>query len=166
MNPAIMALPLAVFTFSAAIADEKDFLETLSGNWHGSGQIRLKPEAMEMAVSCNLDSRADGAEFKLDGACRAKAVFSRHIGVDLIANGQHYSGSYLGSVHGPAELTGTRSGDTLNLKVRWPDRGSGPRVASMRVANLGTGRMRIVTVEAHPRTGVQVETARIEFSRN
>ena len=166
MNPAIMALPLAVFTLSAAIADETDFLEGLSGQWHGSGQIRLKPEAMAMTVSCNLDSRADGAEFKLDGACRAKAVFSRHIGVDLIAEGPHYSGSYLGSLRGPARLTGTRSGDTLNLKVRWPDRGAGPRVASMRVASLGTGRMRIVTVEAHPGTGEQVVTAQLEFSRN
>lgn len=166
MTSAIMALILAMFTVSAAIADEKAFLETLSGSWHGGGQVRLKPGAVPLAVSCSLDSRADGAALNLDGACRAKVVFSRRIGVDLQANGGRYTGSYVGSRRGAARLVGTRTGDTLNLQILWPDKGSGSRVASMRLASVGTGHMRIVTIEPHPQSGEKVVTATIELTRN
>ena len=36
----------------------------------------------------------------------------------------------------------------------------------MQVASLGTGRMRLVTVETLAETGEKVITAQIEFSRN
>lgn len=166
MTSAIIALLLTIFTFSAAIADEKDFLDTLSGNWHGSGQVRLNPGAMPLTVSCSLDSRADGAALNLDGACRAKIMFSRRIGVDLRANGTRYTGSYVGSRRGAARLVGTRTGDALNLQIIWPDKGSGSHVASMRLASFGTGHMQIVTIEPHPQTGKQVVTAKIELTRN
>ncbi|MDR7220169.1 hypothetical protein [Aminobacter aminovorans] len=166
MTPAITALLLAVFPFSAAIADETVFLDTLSGNWHGSGQVRLNPGAVPLAVSCSLDSRADGAALNLAGACRAKVVFSRRIGVDLRANGTRYTGSYVGSRRGAARLVGTRTGATLNLQIIWPDKGTSSRVASMRLASVGTGHMQIVTIEPHPQTGEQVITAKIELTRN
>ncbi len=35
----------------------------------------------------------------------------------------------------------------------------------MHVASLGTGRMRLVTMETHAQTGKRVTTAQIEFSR-
>lgn len=161
-----MALFLAIFTSSAAIADENAFLETLSGNWQGGGQVRLKPGSLPLSVSCRLDSRTDGAALSLAGACRAKVMFSRRIGVDLHANGRRYTGSYVGSRRGAARLSGTRSGDTLNLQIIWPDRGSGSRVAAMHLASVGTGHMRIVTIEPHPRTGEKVVTATIELTRN
>jgi len=160
-----LATLMAIFTVSAANADETDFLETLSGDWQGSGYVRLKPDTKPMTVSCSLDSRASGSALNMDGACRAKVVFSRRIGADLQATGKRYTGSYIGSRRGTARLSGTRSGNTLNLQVKWPDRGSGPREASMQVASLGTGRMRLVTVETHPQTGKQVVTSRIDFSR-
>lgn len=168
MTAAIRALPallLAVFVSSPTMADEKDFLESLSGNWRGTGQVRLKPEARPMSVSCSLDSRASGTALNMDGACRAKVVFSRRIGADIQARGTRYTGSYIGSTRGAARLSGTRTGRTLNLRVRWPGKEAGPRVASMQVASLGTGRMRLVTLEPHPQTGKQVVTAQIEFSR-
>lgn len=168
MTPAtrvLSVLLLAIFPNSAAVADEKDFLQTLSGNWRGTGQVRLRPEAQLMHVSCTLDSRSNDAEINMDGTCRAKVVFSRRIGADLQAEGRRYTGSYVGSTRGPARLSGTRSGSTLNLQVRWPEKQSAARVASMQVASLGTGRMRLTTMEAHPQTGQQVVTAQIEFSR-
>jgi hypothetical protein len=64
------------------------------------------------------------------------------------------------SVRGVAPVAFRASGGTLNLQVRWPD-----RVASMHVASLGMGRMRLVTVETHAQTGKRVTTAQIEFSR-
>jgi hypothetical protein len=95
----------------------------------------------------------------MDGACRAKAVFSRRIGVDLQVKGTRYVGSYVGARRGAARLSGTRSGGTLNLRVQWPD-----RLASMHVASLGTGRMRLVTVETNTQTGKRVTTPQIEFA--
>jgi len=59
MTSAIMVLILAMFTVSAAIADEKAFLETLSGSWHGGGQVRLKPGAVPLAVSCSLPGQME-----------------------------------------------------------------------------------------------------------
>lgn len=166
MMTSALALLLAMFTSSEAIADENAFLEALSGNWHGGGQVRLKPGAMPLSVSCSLDSRADGTALNLAGACRAKVMFSRRIGVDLQANGRRYTGSYVGSRRGAARLSGTRTGDTLNLQIVWPDKGSGSRVASMQLASVGTGHMRIVTIEPHPQTGKKVVTATIELTRN
>ena len=113
-----------------------------------------------MKVSCSLDSRAQGAALSMDGACRAKAVFSRRIGADLQTKGTRYTGSYVGARRGAARLNGTRSGDTINLQVKWPD-----KVASMQVASLGAGRMRLTTIETNAQTGAPVVTARIEFSR-
>lgn len=162
---ALPALFMAAFSGSVAVADENDFLRTLSGNWQGSGQIRLRPDAQPMNVSCTLDSRADGEEISMQGACRAKVVFSRRIGADLQAVGARYTGSYVGSTRGPARLSGARDGDTLDLRVTWPARDTAGRTARMQVASLGSGRMRLVTSEAHPKTGERIVTAQIEFSR-
>jgi hypothetical protein len=95
------------------------------------------------------------------GDCQAMAVFSRQIGAELQASGTNYSGTYIGSRRGAASLAGKRSGDTINLKVDWP----GERIASMEVASVGEGRMRLTTVEQHPETGEQVVTAQIDFQR-
>ncbi len=162
---ALSALFMAALPGSAAVADENDFLQSLSGNWQGSGQVRLRPDAQPMNVSCTLNSRTDGEEISMQGACRSKVVFTRRIGADLQADGTRYTGSYVGSVRGPARLSGSRYGDTLNLQVTWPARQSARRTARMQVASLGGGRMRLVTSEAHPTTGAQVVTAQIEFSR-
>lgn len=156
----LVALPV-----TQALADEAEFLQALSGNWQGTGQVRLTPEAKLMNVSCSLDSKASGEALNMDGACQALAIFSRKIGADLLAKGASYTGSYIGSRRGTARLSGARSGSTINLQIRWPDNGAGPRKASMQVASLGAGRMRLVTREAHPQTGKQVVTAQIEFSR-
>ncbi|MGO4833851.1 hypothetical protein AB4144_16430, partial [Rhizobiaceae sp. 2RAB30] len=84
---ALSALFMAALTGSAAVADENEFLKTLSGNWQGSGQVRLRPDAQPMNVSCTLNSRADGEEISMQGACRSKVIFTRRIGADLQADG-------------------------------------------------------------------------------
>ncbi|ODT21084.1 MAG: hypothetical protein ABS35_18390 [Kaistia sp. SCN 65-12] len=164
-----MIRTLAVLSFVAAIlpavAAENDFLSSLEGNWQGSGFVRLRPEGELINVSCSLNNEANGASISMGGVCRAKAVFSRHIGVDLQASGARYLGSYVGSRRGPARLSGARSGNLLTLQVRWPDNGSGPRTASMQVETAGAGHMRLVTTEKHPDNGQPVVTAQIAFSR-
>lgn len=166
MTPrAFPVLFIAAFTGSAAVADENKFLQTLSGNWQGSGKVRLRPDTQPMNVSCTLDSRAYGEEVRMHGTCRAKVVFTRRIGADLQADGARYTGSYVGSTRGPARLSGSRNGDMLDLQITWPAREAARRTARMQVASLGGGRMRLVTSEAHPKTGEQVVTAQIEFRR-
>ena len=166
MTKSLLALPLALMALSAAPVTEKDFLQSLSGSWQGSGQVRLRPDMAPVAVVCSLHSRSKGASLNLDGICRARIVFSRRIGVDLSADGSHYSGTYVGSRRGAASLAGSRSGNTLNLSISWPDRGAGGRVATMQLASRNAGEMRIVTSERHPRTGSSIVTADIAFSRN
>ncbi|WP_432284269.1 hypothetical protein SLT36_21070 [Aminobacter sp. BA135] len=166
MTKALLAIPLALMSLSAAVVAETDFLQSLSGSWRGSGQVRLRPDTAPVPVVCTLQSLSKGTSLNLDGTCRAKIVFSRRIGVDLRADGKHYSGTYVGSRRGTASLAGSRSGDTLNLRINWPDRGSGARVATMQVASRTAGKMRIVTVERHPQTGSSIVTADIAFSRN
>jgi len=166
MTKALLAIPLAVMSMSAAALTEKDFLQSLSGSWQGSGQVRLRPDSPPVPVVCTLSSRTNGVSLNLDGSCRAKVVFSRRIGVDLRAEGSRYSGTYVGSRRGVASLAGARTGDTLNLQIKWPDRGDGARVANMQLASSTPGEMRIVTIERHPQTRAKVVTANIQFSRH
>ncbi|MBE1206244.1 hypothetical protein [Aminobacter carboxidus] len=165
MNRALLALPLAALALSATPQTENDFLQSLSGTWQGTGQVRLRPDANAVSVRCTLNSRTIGSTLNLDGNCRAKVILSRRIGIDLHTKGLSYSGSYVGSTRGRASLSGQRSGDTLNLQVKWPDRGSGTRIASMQLASSRLGEMRVVTIERHPRTGARIVTASIGFSR-
>lgn len=155
------ALVLTAMPFAQALADESGFLKDLEGNWQGSGQVRLTPDAKPMKVSCTLDSQANGSGINMDGACRALAVFSRRIGADLKTNGASYTGSYVGSRRGTAQLSGSRSGRTINLQVMWP----GAKKASMQVASVSSDKMTLVTREPHPKTGEQVVTAQISFNR-
>jgi hypothetical protein len=166
MNRALLALPLAALALSATPEKETDFLQSLSGSWQGSGEVRLRPDTSTVSVRCSLNSRTIGGVLNLDGTCRAKVILSRRIGIDLRAKGPNYTGSYVGSTRGAASLSGRRSGDTLNLQIKWPDRGSGPRVASMQLVSSRLGEMRVVTTERHPQTGARIVTANIGFSRH
>ena len=165
MNRALLALPLAALALSATPGKETDFLQSLSGNWQGTGEVRLRPDTSSVSVRCSLNSHTVGSVLNLDGTCRANVILSRHIGIDLRAKGSNYTGSYVGSTRGAASLSGRRNGDTLNLQIKWPDRGSGPRVASMQLASSRPGEMRVITTERHPRTGARIVTASIDFSR-
>lgn len=97
MNRALLALPLAALALSATPEKETDFLQSLSGNWQGSGEVRLRPDTSTVSVRCSLNSRTIGGVLNLDGTCRAKVILSRRISIDLRAKGPNYTGSYVGS---------------------------------------------------------------------
>ncbi len=144
-----------------ANASEAEFLETLEGNWSGGGSIRLKPEDNPITVDCKLSSVAASESLSMDGSCNAMIVMSRAIGADLNVNGTSYSGTYTGAARGTATQAGSRSGETVNLQVAWPESG---RAATMQLSAAG-GSMRIVTTEAHPDTGEAIVTAQLSFQR-
>lgn len=142
-------------------ASDADFLSGLSGQWSGGGEIRLRPEEDPINVDCNLASSSDESSVSMDGSCNAMVIVSREIGAELVVDDGTYSGTYIGSIHGPATLSGTRSGNTVNLSVSWAETG---REASMTLSAEG-GQMQITTSEAHPETGEQVVTAQLSFQR-
>ena len=160
---ALSALIVAAAMTAAvpAHASEAEFLETLEGNWAGSGSIRLKPDQEPVNVNCDLSSDASAERLSMDGNCNAMIVMSRAICADLSVDGETYSGTYTGSPRGPASLSGNRSGDTVNLAVAWPETG---REARMQLSSSGNA-LQIVTTEAHPETGEPVVTAQLSFER-
>lgn len=162
MRKILPALFMAVslFTWPAA-ASEADFLQTLSGEWTGGGQIRLKPQDEPVDVTCELSSTTSAETVSMRGSCSALIIVSREIGADLSVDGSAYSGTYTGSIHGPANLTGTRDSDRINLSVSWPDSG---REAVMSLSATGDA-MQIVTREGHPDTQEQVVTSQLSFQR-
>lgn len=142
-------------------ASDADFLRELAGQWSGGGEIRLKPEDDPVNVDCNLSSSSDESSVSMDGSCSTMIIMSREIGAVLEVDDGTYSGTYIGSTRGPATLSGTRSGNSVNLSVSWAETG---RDASMTLSAEG-GQMQIMTSEAHPETGEQVVTAQLSFQR-
>ena len=152
---------LAAFMLAGHLhADEVAFLKTLEGNWRGSGEVRLKPESSSVDVSCTLKSNASGTSVVMDGQCTGLLIFSRPLSASLQAEGNSYSGSYVGSPRGTANLSGNRKGETLDLHVQWPNQS-----ARMELASPGNGQMQIGTIETHPKTGEPVVTVQIALVR-
>ncbi|MHB2264969.1 hypothetical protein [Aliihoeflea sp. PC F10.4] len=155
------ALGMVLSVPAPAMASDADFLTSLAGEWSGGGEIRRNPDENPINVNCNLSSSADTRSVMMEGACTAAIIVSRRIGASLIVDNGSYSGSYVGSTHGEADLSGSRSGDTVNLSVLWPEVG---REATMTVSASGNT-LQIVTIEERPDTGEQVVTAQLSFQR-
>ena len=63
---------------------------------------------------------------------------------------QIYKGTYIGSSTGPAGLSGKRSGNALNLGIRWAKDVNGDRSAKLRLEKVGDNGMRLTTVDTDP----------------
>ncbi|TIN68565.1 MAG: hypothetical protein E5Y30_23015, partial [Mesorhizobium sp.] len=101
----------------------------------------------------------------LDGNCRGLVVVTRAISADLKASGAKYSGTYVGSRTGPAQLNGSRSGNAINLGIRWAKEVNGDRRAQMKVEKRGEKGMRLTVIDTDPKTGKSVVTSRIDLQR-
>ena len=117
---------VAVLAFSSlssvALTQEAAFLKEVSGSWTGSGTVKVRTNSAPVKVTCNFESGSTETTLKLDGNCRGLVVVSRAISADLrIAEGK-YSGSYVGAGTGTAGLSGKRTGNKINLGIRWAKR--------------------------------------------
>ena len=77
-----------------------------------------------------------------------------------------YSGSYVGAGTGTAGLTGKRSGNAINLGIRWAKEVNGDRTARLTVEKVGENGMRLTTVDNDPKTGKNVITSQINLRRS
>ena len=66
-------------------------------------------------VRCTMRGSPSENEVSISGTCRAAVVFSRRISADLRFDpgSKRYSGTYVGSIIGPAQLSGRRQGDAV-----------------------------------------------------
>jgi hypothetical protein len=160
---------VAVIAFSslssAAIGQEAAFLRGVSGSWTGNGTVKVRTNSAPVKVTCNFESGSTETTLKLDGNCRGLLVVSRAISADLqIAEGK-YSGSYVGAGTGTAGLSGKRTGDKINLGIRWAKEVNGDRTANMTIEKVGSQGMSLTTVDQDPETGESVVTSQIDLRR-
>jgi hypothetical protein len=163
IKPAIIAA--AALLAASAHADEAAFLESLEGSWAGKGTVKLRTDSSPVSVSCRFQSDTSATSLSLDGNCRGLVVVSRAISADLTARGSKYAGSYVGAGTGTAGLHGARSGNAINLGIRWGKEVNGDRQARMTLEKVGANAMTLTTVDADPQTGKNVVTSRIDLRR-
>jgi hypothetical protein len=101
----------------------------------------------------------------LDGSCTGLVVVSRDIGANIKTDGTSYTGTYIGSSTGPAGLSGKRSGNALNLGIRWASDVNGDRKAQLRLEKVGDNGMRLTTTDKDPATGKSVVISDINLRR-
>lgn len=164
LRPAILAASM-VFAGSAGHADEAAFLTSLDGNWSGKGTVKVRTNSSPVNVTCRFDSDATKSSLSLEGNCRGLVIVSRAIGADLKVKGSKYSGSYVGAGTGTAGLSGRRSGNAINLGIRWAKDVNGDRNARLTVEKVGANGMRLTTVDVDPETGKNVVTSQINLRR-
>jgi hypothetical protein len=164
----LTAAILAICFPSASLAQggEADFLERLEGRWSGSGSVRLRASAPARKVTCVLSAEAHAGALSMQGDCRALVIASRRVGARIKVEGERYSGTYTGPEGTTSLLSGRRSGNRLNLSVRWAKQVNGDRKARMEIASLSNRRMRLMTIDTDPKTGEAIVTSNIELARN
>ncbi|MER8859581.1 hypothetical protein NKI09_18290 [Mesorhizobium sp. M0757] len=150
---------------AAAHADEANFLSSLQGNFSGKGTVKVTTDAPTVNVSCTFNSDATSSSLSLDGNCRGLVVVTRAISANLKARGAKYTGVYVGSRTGPAQLAGSRSGNAISLGIRWAAEVNGDRNAWLTVEKTSGDGMRLTVTDVDPKTGKNVVTSRIDLKR-
>ncbi|RWM29294.1 hypothetical protein [Mesorhizobium sp.] len=148
-----------------ARADDADFLRSFQGSFAGDGTFKVSASAPTVNISCTFKSGATSTSLSLDGKCRGLILMTRAISADLKANGAGYTGVYVGSRTGPAQLNGSREGNALNLGIRWAKEVNGDRKAQLTVEKTGRDGMRLTVTDTDPKTGKTMVTSRIDLRR-
>ena len=148
-----------------AHAADAEFLKSLDGNWGGKGSVKVEANSAPINVSCKFSSDTTESSMALDGSCTGMVVVSRAIGATIKTDGKSYKGTYIGSSTGPAGLSGKRSGNALNLGIRWAKDVNGDRSAKLRLEKVGDNGMRLTTVDTDPATGKNVVISEINLRR-
>lgn len=159
-----MTVSLTALTHPA-LADETGFLQSLRGTWSGKGTVITRIGSSPLNVSCDFETKAAGTSLAMKGSCRGLVVVRRTVSADIWANGPRYSGTYLGPSGVPSRLSGTRTGNSIDLAVRWGREINGDRSAQMTIEKVGGNRLRLRTTDKDLKTGTDVVTSDIRLSR-
>ncbi|MDX8527559.1 hypothetical protein RFM68_23955 [Mesorhizobium sp. MSK_1335] len=149
-----------------AHADDADFLRSFQGSFAGNGTFKVSANSPTVNISCTFKSGATATSLSLDGECRGLILMTREISADLKATGGGYSGVYIGSRTGPAQLSGGRSGNALNLGIRWAKPVNGDRKAQLTVEKTSSDGMRLTVTDTDPKSGKTMVTSRIDLRRS
>ncbi|OHV89178.1 hypothetical protein [Mesorhizobium sp. ORS 3428] len=162
----LTALAACLVTGAAAHADDADFLRSFQGSFAGNGTFKASANAPTVNISCTFKSGATSTSLSLDGKCRGLILMTREISADLKTTGRGYTGVYIGSRTGPAKLNGSRSGNALNLGIRWAKEVNGDRTAQLTVEKTSGDGMRLTVTDTDPKTGKTMVTSRIDLRRS
>ena len=150
---------------SAAHAADADFLKSLEGNWAGKGSVKVDADSSadqrQLQIRVGHHRQFDVARRQLH---RPGGDLSRHRR-EIKTDGKSYKGTYIGSSTGPAGLSGKRSGNALNLGIRWAKDVNGDRSAKLRLEKVGDNGMRLTTIDTDPATGKSVVISDINLRR-
>jgi hypothetical protein len=154
-------------TFNRVQAAEGQFLERFRGNWFGSGKVQREGRSQPQQVTCSVTGSPAENRISAQGSCRAVLIFRRQISVDLSYDPSSgtYRGTYTGSRIGPARLTGSRSGNAVNLRIEWPRPVNGDTQAAMIIQNDGQGTLRITIADNLTSSGPIEQTSEIVLGR-
>ncbi|RWL45500.1 MAG: hypothetical protein EOR60_13825 [Mesorhizobium sp.] len=164
-STAALLAAACLFCATGAHADEAGFLRSLQGKFAGKGTVRIRTNTPVMNINCTFTSDATANSLSLDGTCRALLIMSREIRADLKVDGETYTGTYIGSRSGPAGLSGSRSGDAINLDIHWAKIVNGDRDAELTVEKIDGDDMRMTVTDMDPATGKMVVTSQIDLKR-
>ncbi|WP_349435509.1 hypothetical protein [Pararhizobium sp. A13] len=148
-----------------AVADEAGFLKSLRGTWSGKGTITTRIGSSPLNVLCDFETKAAGTSLAMTGSCRGLVVVRRTVSADIQAIGVRYSGTYLGPSGVPSTLSGTRTGNSIDLAVRWGRVTNGDRFAQMTIEKVGGNHLRLRTTDKDLKTGTDVVTSDIRLTR-
>ena len=158
---------LVVLVCNPARAAESDFLERFRGDWSGSGKVQRDGGSQPRHVTCSIMGRPTENRISAQGSCRAYLIFVRPVAIDVTYDPRSgtYHGTYTGARIGPARLSGTRSGDTLNLRIEWPRPVNGDTQAAMVIQNDGRGILRMTVADNLTPGGPILQTSEIILVR-
>lgn len=163
----VLTTSLVIGAAGIASAAEDEFLDRFIGLWKGGGTAQRSLDSTPRDVSCSVEGARDGYTVAVTGACTALLVLTREVSVRISydPNSGMYSGTYIGSRVGPAQVSGERRDDTLDLTLTWPREVNGDRTAQMTIHNSGDGQLRIVVSDRPAGTGEPVTTTDLTFTR-
>lgn len=101
----------------------------------------------------------------MNGKCLGLLVVSRAVSAELAVTGGRYAGRYIGPSGGISKLSGGRSGNSIDLTVRWSKLINGDYAASMTIQRVGTNAIRIRTTDKDPASGRQIVTSEINLQK-
>ncbi|MGO4439771.1 hypothetical protein [Rhizobium sp. RAF56] len=160
-----LCILLPLLAAGTAAASDEDFLKSLQGQWDGGGMVKDPVSAPTVNITCHFASEAKDAGLSMAGTCRGMLIFTRALGADLSVAGSRYSGVYIGPSGKRSSLSGSRSGNAINLAIRWSKLVNGDRNASLVVEKVGDNGMRLTTVDVDPSSGKPVVTSEINLKR-